>query len=210
VTALPIENDTPAAEARQARLSSAVAGIRSRSDGFDVERALHWAGSILFPTGIVIILLGWYGAAHTSYDFQQVPYLISGGILGAALTTVGGFLYFGYWISRLVAEGRRERVELAGLLTRLDNRLAAMEAMSANGAGRSAVSASAFVATATGTLVHRPGCSLIAGKPGLRAVIDPVGEGLKPCKVCEPYGEDGTPPEAAAPVRSRRSRPLRA
>jgi len=212
------------AEARQARLAASVAKIR-RSSGFDVERALHWTGSILFPTGIVVIILGWYGAAHTSYDFEQVPYLISGGILGAALTIVGGFLYFGYWISRLVQESRRERTELAGLLTRLDNRLAILEAVATGtlpGAGASAGSASlngrapvpSLVATATGALVHRTDCSLVAGKTGLRPV-DPHAPGLKACKVCDPFGDDEAADDAAGPApaaaaATRRPRPLRA
>jgi hypothetical protein len=207
-----VEAGPTPAEARQARLASSVARIR-RSSGFDVERALHWAGSILFPTGIIVIVLGWYGAAHTSYGFEQVPYLISGGILGGALTVVGGFLYFGYWIARLVQESRRERTELSELLTRLDNRLATLEAVAtgtlpaaANGSAR----ATGLVATATGTLVHRPDCPLVVGKTGLRAV-DPGERGLKGCKVCDPLGDDaGEVPDDAVTGSGRRPRPLRA
>jgi hypothetical protein len=206
------------ADVRQARLAASVARIR-RSEGFDVERALHWAGSILFPTGIIVILLGWYGAAHTSYDFEQTPYLISGGVLGASLTIVGGFLYFGYWIARLVQESRRERTELADLLTRLDNRLATIEAVATGTLPGAATSARApntnggsavvaLVATATGSLVHRPDCPLVAGKVGLRS-IDPDQPGLKPCKVCDPFGEAATD-EPPAPPAARRTRPLRA
>jgi hypothetical protein len=172
------------AGARQARLAEAVARIRRRQ-GLDLERALHWVGSILLPTGVVIILLGWYGASHTSYEFEQVPYLISGGILGAAVSVVGGFLYFGYWISRVVDEGRRERRDLVELLGRLDSRLATIEAASRVQDGPS-TNGTRLVATPTGTLVHRPDCSLVAGKQGLREV-DASQPGLKPCKVCEPF-----------------------
>lgn len=225
MTTIDTSPDTGAsqAEARQARLASSVARIR-RSSGFDVERAMHWAGSILFPTGIIVILLGWYGASHTSYDFEQVPYLISGGILGAALTVVGGFLYFGYWIARLVGESRRERTELVALLARLDGRLATLEAVAtgtlpgppasagtasagtANGRGPAV--ATRLVATATGTLVHRPDCPLVAGKSGIRAV-DLEAPGMKPCKVCDPYGDDVEAEPGAEPT-GRRQRPLRA
>lgn len=172
------------AGARQARLAQSIARIRRRQ-GVDLERALHWAGSILLPTGVVIILLGWYGASHTSYEFEQVPYLISGGILGAAVSVVGGFLYFGYWISRVVDEGRRERRDVVELLARLDGRLATIEAASV-AADRPSANGTRLVATPAGTLVHRPDCSLVAGKPGLREV-DARLPGLKPCKVCEPF-----------------------
>jgi hypothetical protein len=221
VTSLPIATDEAPppdrAEARQARLASAVAGIRRRGGGLDLERSLHYAGSILFPTGIVVILLGWYGAAHTSYNFEQVPYLISGGMLGMALTIVGGFLYFGYWIARLVQEGRRERTEVVELLARLDNRLAILEGVATGslpGEGQPAgtpVSGAVtngglrLVATPTGSLVHRPDCSLVAGRPGLRSV-DPTEPGLKPCKVCEPFGsgldDRGTAKGPAAGART--------
>jgi hypothetical protein len=182
--------------ARQARLADAVVRIRRRQ-GFDVERALHWAGSILLPTGLVIIILGWYGAAHTSYNFEQLPYLISGGILGAAVSVVGGFLYFGYWIARVVEENRRERTDVVELLSRLDNRMAIMEAWAAGslpGPAGNGAAPPELVATPTGTLVHRRDCSLVAGKRGLREV-DPSEPGLKPCKVCQPFSD-----RAAAPA----------
>jgi len=211
VTSLPIATEEAPrpdrAEARQARLAGAVAGLRRRGAGMDLERSLHYAGSILFPTGIVVILLGWYGAAHTSYDFEQVPYLISGGLLGMALTIVGGFLYFGYWIARLVQEGRRERTEVVELLARLDNRLAILEGVATGslpGEDRTPATGAVtngslrLVATPTGSLVHRPDCSLVAGRAGLRSV-DPSEPGLKPCKVCEPFGS--SPDDDRGPAR---------
>jgi hypothetical protein len=189
------------AEERQARLASAVANIR-RSSGFDVERAMHWAGSILFPTGLIFILLGWYGAAHTSYDFEQIPYLISGGLFGAALTIVGGFLYFGYRLGLLVREGQRERSELVALLSRLDDRLATLEGVATAGLSPTSRAGGngrvALVATPTGSLVHRPSCPLVAGKAGLHSV-DPDEPGLKGCKVCDPFADAepiGEPPGA--------------
>jgi hypothetical protein len=211
-TAAPERQTVDGAEARQARLAAAVAGIRRRSSTVDVERVLHWVGSILFPTGLIVILLGWYGASHTSYEFEQLPYLISWGILGAALTITGGFLYFGYWISVLVRDGRRERTELTELLTRLDNRMAILEAVAtgtlpASASPAAGNGASRLVATPTGTLVHRRDCSLVAGKGGLRDVEpgEAADAGLKPCKVCDPFG---TADQGASP--SRRPRPLRA
>ncbi len=39
-----------------------------------------------------------------------------------------------------------------------------------------------LVATARGTMSHRPECVVVAGKPDLRAVA--AGDGLLPCKLC--------------------------
>ena len=46
----------------------------------------------LIVFGFVCILLGWYGAAHSPYQYQEIPYLISGGLLGVALVIAGGIL----------------------------------------------------------------------------------------------------------------------
>jgi hypothetical protein len=199
--ALPYAAATPdRAGARQARLTASVARLRRRSSGLEMDRILLLAGSILLPSGLIVILLGWYGASHTSYDFEQTPYLISGGMLGVAMTIAGGFLYFGYWLTKLVQEGRRERVELSELLSRIDTRMAVLEAASAQGtsvegtpvagAQRRPFAASGLVATATGTLVHRADCGLVRDKPGLRSV-DASEPGLRPCKVCQPFSDGG-------------------
>ncbi len=152
---------------RQERLALGVSGIRRRAAGVDVEKLLQVAGSVLLPTGLIVILLGWYGASHTSYDFEQVPYLISGGILGAAMTVAGGFLYFGYWIARLVHENQRQREDLARIIALLSVPAAGVTP--------------ALVATMTGTLVHRADCRLVQGK-NVRAAPPE----LAPCRVCNP------------------------
>ncbi|MHB8464739.1 MAG: hypothetical protein ACYDH6_03765 [Acidimicrobiales bacterium] len=166
------------AAARQERLARGVAGIRRRAGGIDLEKALQVAGSVLLPTGLIVILLGWWGASHTSYDFEQTPYLISGGLLGAAMVVAGGFLYFGYWLARLVHEGQRQRAQLAELVALL----------SAPATASSPAEQGQLVATATGSLIHRVDCGLVRGKSGLRRVTG-VEPGLKPCRVCNPLSE---------------------
>ena len=184
------------AATRQARLAASVARLRRRSTGIETDRLLLLAGSILLPSGLIVIVLGWYGASHTSYDFEQTPYLISGGLLGAGMTVAGGFLYFGYWLTRLVQEGRRQRVELSELLVRLDNRMAVLEGVATGtlpGAARhsnvanGSAAPAGLVATATGTLVHRADCPLVAGKTDLQPVRDEGGD-RRGCKVCQPFG----------------------
>ena len=77
-------------------------------------------GAGLMPLGVLVILLGWYGAAHTPYVFEQVPYLISGGVLGLALVVAGGLLYFGYLLTRLAIEQRRNTDAILAALHRLE------------------------------------------------------------------------------------------
>ncbi|MCW2669736.1 MAG: hypothetical protein JWO27_1633, partial [Frankiales bacterium] len=54
-----------------------------------VESILAIVSAVVLPLGLAMILLGWYGAAHSSYLFEQVPYLISGGLLGLGLVMAG-------------------------------------------------------------------------------------------------------------------------
>ena len=40
----------------------------------------------LLAAGVVFVILGWYGAAHTNILTEQIPYLISGGLRRSART----------------------------------------------------------------------------------------------------------------------------
>ncbi len=57
-------------------------------------------------TGIGTIVLGWIGASRTTFVEEQVPYVISGGLLGAALSTVGALLFFTHWLTISIKEAR--------------------------------------------------------------------------------------------------------
>ena len=62
--------------------------------------------------GLVVIGLGWWGASGTKYVYQEIPYVISGGIFGVALVLLGAALFARYsvarllrfWLARLVAD----------------------------------------------------------------------------------------------------------
>ncbi len=77
---------------------------------------LFAAGAVLLPGGLIVIGLGWYGVAHTPYQYQQMTYLISGGVLGLGLTFVGGFLYFGAWLARVAADQKAASKQLSDTL----------------------------------------------------------------------------------------------
>jgi hypothetical protein len=114
-----------AVSSRLATLARAVERTRGRRQ-WDVRQIMLVVGSTLMGLGIVAIVLGWYGAAHSSFLFQEIPYLISGGLLGVALVAGGGFLFFGAWLIRLIEEYRRSATHMARTLDNLDRTLAAL------------------------------------------------------------------------------------
>jgi len=50
------------------------------------DRVIGWSGVLL---GCVAIWLGYRGVSGTALSYQQIPYLISGGVFGLALIGVG-------------------------------------------------------------------------------------------------------------------------
>src|SRR5438309_11689748 len=113
------ETGEPAADDRS--LTDSLARVRRRAQIVVTERWLVIAGGILIPLGIVLVLLGWYGASHTTRLFEEIPYLISGGLFGLVLVVVGGACYFGYWLARLLNNER----EMLGALLRIEEQLSA-------------------------------------------------------------------------------------
>jgi hypothetical protein len=108
---------------RLAALARAVEGARRRPQ-IDVRKALLVAGACAMGLGMVAIILGWYGAAHSAYLFQEIPYLISGGLLGVALVAGGGFLFFAAWLVRMIEENRKYAARVEQTLDRVDRALA--------------------------------------------------------------------------------------
>lgn len=174
-------------DARLERLRTAVGKIRTRGGSGRNERWLMIAGGAGVVIGIPIIFLGWYGASRTPYVFEQLPYVISGGLLGLALAVVGGLFYFSYWATRQIHETRRQSQEAAEALRQIRDLLAAgaMSSASAQPASAQASGNGTYVATAKGTMFHKPDCVVVAGRDDLRQV-DPTTKGLEPCRICEP------------------------
>ncbi|HUR51384.1 MAG TPA: hypothetical protein VMZ11_04600 [Mycobacteriales bacterium] len=170
-----------AAAVRQEHLAERVRGIRL-SRAFDSDRWMLMVGGLLLPLGLLLVLLGWWGASHTVFLFEQVPYLLSGGVLGLALVIAGGFVYFAYWLTLLVRESRTGRAELTAALTRVERLL---EETAQPRTTRKGAPSGRLVATKTGTMLHRPDCAAVEGKSGLREVTAST-SGLTPCKLCDP------------------------
>ena len=216
--AAPIDAGAPlAAEPvppRHAALMDAAARVRLRRRSLPIDRILLAAASILTPVGILLIILAWYGAAHTGKVYEQIDYLISGGLLGATLTVLGGFLYFGYWLTRQLQESRRESALAMQAFRRLEDALAGAETLRRTGGGNGGATGNGtaapppraapvkpakpahevptgelpvLVATPRGNLLHRPECAIVAHRPGTRPVA-PGTEGYGYCRMCDAAG----------------------
>src|SRR3546814_13810250 len=138
-------------------------------------------GGVIAPLGVVIVLLGWWGASRTPHVFEQVPYLISGGLLGIALVFLGAFFYFAHWLTELVREHRTQSAAIVDALTRLQDQVAELSpAPPAAGRALDLPRAGAHhslvpVATPRRPIAHRPESAVGAGlSPLLRAPPPPA------------------------------------
>lgn len=147
---------------------------------------LFVAGAVLLPTGLIVIGLGWYGVAHTPYEYNQNAYIVSGGILGLGITFVGGFLYFGSWLARVAADQKEAQRQLSDTLLLLADAVShntAAAAGAARPAARPRDPGSVLVVAGNGTTVHRADCDLVAGREDLRPA-GPDAPNLTRCRLC--------------------------
>jgi hypothetical protein len=109
-----------------------LARLRSRGSTSSTEQRLLVAGVVLMPLGIVLVLMGYLGASGTTELSSQVPYLISGGLLGLGCTIVGAALFLRYslgrylrfWLLRLIYEEHTTADRQVDALERLGDQLA--------------------------------------------------------------------------------------
>jgi hypothetical protein len=169
---------------------------RFRAEGWDLRNTWQVvAGAILVPVGIAVIVLGWYGAAHGRVDQQQIPYLISGGILGLAAVVLGGFFFWAHWLYRIYdqadlhhQQALREQAEFyRSLLNALGQRSTSPAAVMAAAEAAAGASSPDFVATPSGSNYHSLSCPIVANKTdSLRPVSRTEARTMKPCRICEP------------------------
>lgn len=164
--------------------AAAVRALRTGTGALNLsERTLMVAGGVLAPLGVLFVLLGWIGASRTPNLFEQIPYLISGGLLGLALVFLGSFFYFAHWITELVKEGRAQSAALLDAVESLRQEVAAGTAPTVTSSPIGVTPP--LVATLRGSMAHRHDCIVVADKQDLRAVTDL--DALMPCKLCDPH-----------------------
>lgn len=120
----------PQASGANARPASDPGAGRYRN----IQVGLFVLGGVLLPFGLLVIGLGWYGSAHTPYLYNQMSYLVSGGLMGLGLTFAGGFLYFGAWLAKMAADQRETSREISDALASLTDTLSRTGSPAAMGA----------------------------------------------------------------------------
>ncbi len=126
-TANAAEGGTTPVVTRLGRLAAAVERARRKGGGPNMRRWLELVGMAMIVFGFVCILLGWYGAAHSAYQYQEIPYLISGGLLGVALVIAGGILLRTASSMRQLEEDRRNALAIVRSVDRLERILKTLD-----------------------------------------------------------------------------------
>lgn len=144
------------------------------------------AGVGISAAGVVITLFGWYGVAHTTIVAEQTPYVVSGGLLGAALVVLGGIFTIGHLVLKRV--DRIEAFVAAALLT--------LEDMSGTDEGvlrsqdqptPTTPEADAVLILGGGSTFHSSTCPVVEGKqPRAVSRSTAESEGRRPCQLCAP------------------------
>jgi hypothetical protein len=109
-----------------------LARLRVKTRSKDEEQRLLFAGIVLMPLGLVVVLIGYLGASGTTDFTAQIPYLLSGGVLGLGLTIVGAALFLRYslgrylrfWLLRLIFEEHTSADRQVDALERLGQQIA--------------------------------------------------------------------------------------
>lgn len=138
------------------------------------------AGLILAAIGLIAIGIGWNGAAGQFTLLGQIPYILSGGLIGISLVILGAAM--------LIVQGAREdRARLEAKLDMLADAMAAGGGSAPRSGGAVPEDASGLFVAGTASY-HVPGCRLVDGReettyltPAEASATD-----LKACRVCQP------------------------
>lgn len=172
------------------------APLRDRGDGQPDSAALWrwlWAsirpylGYILIAIGAILLLAGYLGVSREVIVARQIPYLVSGGLVGLAAITIGGRLLLIEDLRR--DSGRLDRLEKAVqdlhrvLLYRPDVPLPEQSTTAFNGA-----KPTKLLVLPGGESFHRPECPVVGDKPNGRTVTVETAQrkGLHACPLCQP------------------------
>jgi len=144
-------------------------------------------GLLVVAAGLLVIGIGWNGAAGAGGEVNgvpnlsaQLPWLLSGGILGLGLVVFGAALVIVH----------NQRVDRARLEAKFDELLDAV----AQGGGVRAAGAVFTPSDAAGifavgaTSYHRPDCRLVTGRTDVSYLTSAelATRDLAPCRVCKP------------------------
>jgi hypothetical protein len=111
------------------RLEANVDSIHVPEPSADTEALLLKLGIALPVIGVILIMVAWYRASGSAYVTDQIPMLISGGVLGVGLIVVGLglFLRFSlarllrFWLARLVVEQQASTDRVVEALAKVES-----------------------------------------------------------------------------------------
>lgn len=161
---------------------------RRRLEDIDLRRTWQvLAGVVLISLGVLALLLGYAGAARTPFVEEQIPYLISGGLLGLGMLILGGLFFWAHWLYRHYERSEFHQAEMRRLLEELVSQGRSL----AEGATVIDEEAALVVAEGAST-VHRPTCGVVASMNSPRTVTPDAARrsGFRRCRLCEPLLPD--------------------
>jgi hypothetical protein len=131
---------------------------------------------ILIGLGLLSILFAWNGAAGEPLVAAQMPYLVSGGLLGVCLVGIGCTLMM----------INAARVDRARMEAKYDELLAALDRGITGGPG--APRDLRGLVAAGSASYHRPECRLVDGRDDVTYLTPEEAQAryLSPCRVCAP------------------------
>jgi hypothetical protein len=139
------------------------------------------AGVLLVVAGVVALFLAWNGAAGVDHVEGQLPYLISGGLVGMGLIGAG--------LTVVNVQARRQ--DSTEVMSRLDEIAEALHHLaSTTGVSAAALTAvpDAGMVVAGRTTYHLPSCRVVAEKDDLQPMTptEAAARGLTRCRICKP------------------------
>ncbi len=200
--------DAPARGGGDGRRPDAEGAAAEPRERFDLRNTWQvLAGAVLVPLGVMFILMAWYGAAHTRFVQQQIPYLVSGSFLGLGCLILGGLLYWAHWLYRLYDQADLHHEEH---MAAIDRQTAALlrhappdrrgpDPRGQTGAAWDPVvpagdGTPSFVATSSGTAFHLPECPVVQHHHDrLRLLSADDVTAMEPCRLCTPLADPSPP-----------------
>lgn len=113
------------------RLEQGVEELHVPEPSADAEARLMKIGLALPILGVVLILAAYWTSSGSKYVADQIPMLISGGILGLGLAVIGVGLFIRFslarllrfWLARMVVEQQAQTDRVVDALARIEAKL---------------------------------------------------------------------------------------
>lgn len=147
-------------------------------------RLALYIGGALIAIGLVVLYLGYNGAATNALPQAQTPYIISGGLLGVALMVIGAVTIALYVLLQVQADFR---TELSALRESMETLSEAMAHQVFRPANPGSENGTVMVARGASSF-HRPECRLVARAEHVKPLPRNEAEeaGLIACRICKP------------------------